>query len=64
MLSKDAHWYVKLIPVMLPLAHVSLTSAIYFTITISLERYNMVIKPFNMVSQIAYRNSIKYKTCF
>ena len=50
MLSKDAHWYVKLVPVMLPLAHVSLTSAIYVTIAISLERYNMVIRPFNVVS--------------
>ena len=41
---------MKLIPVMLPLAHVSLTSAIYFTIAISLERYNMVIRPFSVVS--------------
>ena len=47
---QDANWYVKLIPVMLPLAHVSLTSVIYFTLAISLERYNMLIRPFNVVS--------------
>ena len=52
---------MKLIPVMLPLAHISLTGAIYITIAISLERYNMVIKPFNVVSfEIYYRISVKY----
>lgn len=47
-----AHWYVKLVPIMLPLAQVSLSGAIYVTIAISLERYNMVIKPFTVMSSV------------
>ena len=46
---------------MLALAHVSLTGVIYVTIAISLERYNMVVNPFTVVSyNIYYRISMKY----
>ena len=42
--------YLQQIPHLLPLAHISLTGSIYFTLSISLERYNTVCRPFHTVS--------------
>ena len=47
--------YLRLIPLLLPLAHISLTGSIYFTLSISLERYNTVCRPFQTVKCVHFK---------
>ena len=38
--------YLQLVPILLPLAHLSLSSSIYLTLAIAVERYTTVCHPF------------------
>ena len=43
---QDTRLFLYLIPHLLPLAHISLTGSIYFTLAITIERYTTVCHPF------------------
>ena len=43
---QQSRLFLYMIPHLLPLAHISLTGAIYFTIAITIERYTTVCHPF------------------
>ena len=48
--TSNMEQYLRMITLLLPLAHISLTGSIYFTLAITIERYLTVCHPFYKVS--------------